>query len=204
MNAQTAIYFSLLCLILAITPGPDMVLVLNFAVRRRYQGILAALGSSTGSLIWAVLVAIGVATYFDEHPSAAALLHFAGGLYLTYLGINEIWHYKKAGLDLPPASRPRTANAYLAGVTSCMLNVKVGLFFLVVAPQFAPDLEFDSVLLMGLIDGVVAFWCLSAIALIAHTITQSPKALGRTRMVTLVGGIAMVCFGFATLVSAIF
>ena len=51
-----------LCLLLSVTPGPDTFLVLRFSMTRRAAGMFSGLGSSVGTIVWAALVAVGLAT----------------------------------------------------------------------------------------------------------------------------------------------
>lgn len=86
MNASN--YFALLgvAVVLAVTPGPDTLLTLQYALRQQRAGVLAALGTTTGIFVWATLVAAGVATFLQDSPGAFHALRVLGGTYLFYLG----------------------------------------------------------------------------------------------------------------------
>ena len=62
MSTSLLLGFVGLCLLLAITPGPDTFLVLRYAMAGRRPAIAASLGSALGGIAWAVVVAAGVAT----------------------------------------------------------------------------------------------------------------------------------------------
>jgi hypothetical protein len=56
MTASMIITFAGLCLLLAMTPGPDSFLVLRFSLQSARSGVAAAAGSALGSLVWAFAV----------------------------------------------------------------------------------------------------------------------------------------------------
>ncbi|GAA1120374.1 LysE family translocator [Arthrobacter flavus] len=88
----TSNYLALLgvAIVLALTPGPDTLLTLKYALRRRRAGFFSALGSAVGVFGWAALVAAGVATFFQDSPMAFNALRVVGGLYLFYLGYRSL------------------------------------------------------------------------------------------------------------------
>jgi threonine/homoserine/homoserine lactone efflux protein len=163
--------FTLLCLLLAVTPGPDTFLVLRYGLAGARPGIAAAAGSGLGSLFWAATVAVGLAAALRDCATAFAAVKAAGGIYLLYLG--------GVGLLRRPAEGPSTApvrvrarstsggTALRSGFYSCLLNPKVGLFFLAIVPQIIPaeGVSSAAILLLGLIDGIVAALWLSVVAI---------------------------------------
>lgn len=89
---DTPNYLALLAVaaILAITPGPDTLLTLQYALRRRSAGIFAAAGSASGIFVWAGLVAAGVAAFLQDSPVAFHILRVLGSAYLFYLGYRTL------------------------------------------------------------------------------------------------------------------
>lgn len=85
-------YLALLgvAVVLAITPGPDTLLTLQYALRKRSAGLFAALGAASGIFVWAALVAAGVATFLQNSPMAFYTLRVLGGAYLFYLGYRTL------------------------------------------------------------------------------------------------------------------
>ncbi|MHA7241542.1 LysE family translocator [Arthrobacter sp. TMS1-12-1] len=85
-------YLALLgvAVILAITPGPDTLLTLQYALRRPSAGLFAALGSASGIFVWAALVAAGIAAFLQDSPVAFHTLRVLGGAYLFYLGYRTL------------------------------------------------------------------------------------------------------------------
>ena len=156
-----------MCLLLAITPGPDTFLVLRHGLGGMRFGVLAAVGSAIGSIFWALVVALGLARLLNSSHEAFLVVRIAGGIYLLYLGIVGFLRRDEVidtGEDRPMMWRWSTS--LRSGVFSCLLNPKVGLFFLAVVPQFLPAqaINVSTIMLLGLIDAVVAFVWLMAIA----------------------------------------
>lgn len=82
-------YFALVgvAVILAVTPGPDTMLSLRYALSSRRAGLGAATGSSLAAFVWAALAATGLAALFDTSPLAYEILSLVGGAYLVILGL---------------------------------------------------------------------------------------------------------------------
>jgi len=171
MTAASLLAFASLCVVLAITPGPDTFLVLRFSLSRPSAGIAASVGSAVGSLGWALAVALGLAALLEQSAELYRILKIVGGLYLVYLGVMAFIASRKnhSGGVEPTARRTSLHGGFAAGALSTMTNPKVGLFFLAVAPQFVPHdgSTIGSTLLLGAIDAVVGSLYLVAVALLA-------------------------------------
>nr|WP_281069712.1 LysE family transporter [Nesterenkonia lacusekhoensis] len=74
-------------MVLAVTPGPDTMLSLRYALSSRRAGLGAATGSSMAAFVWAALAATGLAALFETSPMAYEILSLVGGLYLVLLGV---------------------------------------------------------------------------------------------------------------------
>ncbi|MBV1705366.1 MAG: LysE family translocator [Hyphomicrobiales bacterium] len=128
--------YTLACVVLALTPGPDMTLFLARTVSGgRAHGFAAMLGAATGLVFHATIAALGVSALIAASPSAFGVLKVGGALYLLWLGFNAIRH--GAALRVGGPEAPGTARgAYLAGVAINLTNPKVILFFIGFLPQF--------------------------------------------------------------------
>jgi threonine/homoserine/homoserine lactone efflux protein len=171
MTAASLLAFAGLCLVLAITPGPDTFLVLRFSLSRPGAGIAAAAGSALGSLMWALAVALGLAALLEQSAELYRVLKIVGGLYLVYLGVAAFIAGRKSraqGVE-PTVRRASLRSGFLAGTLSTMTNPKVGLFFLAIAPQFVPHdgAAIPNTLLLGAIDAAVGSLYLVVVALLA-------------------------------------
>ncbi|MGK5641723.1 LysE family translocator [Streptomyces sp. URMC 126] len=159
--------FALFSLLVTVSPGPDLVLVLRNCLRGgRRAGAATGLGAAVGSLGWGVAAAFGLAATLQRWDAAFTFVKLAGAAYLVFLGAQALWAQRRAvalSQEPPPALVPEdgalgAGAAFRQGVLSCLLNPKVGVFFVAVAPQFLPDgaSPLATTLLFGVIDAVIA------------------------------------------------
>ncbi|MQY17983.1 LysE family translocator [Nocardia macrotermitis] len=172
MSVSLLLGFLGLCVLLALTPGPDTLLVLRYAIAGRRPAVAAAVGCALGGIAWAVVVAAGVAALLEQSATAYRVLKVVGGIYLVYLGIRTLRDHRRARADAEAQRRPEsgetlsggalsgraasTRSAAVAGVLSCLSNPKVGLFYLAVLPQFLTRVTFGATLTLGVIESCVA------------------------------------------------
>ncbi|GAA1439677.1 LysE family translocator [Leifsonia poae] len=170
MTAASILAFAGLCAVLALTPGPDTFLILRYSLVRMRAGIAASIGSAIGSLIWAAAVAFGLAALLEQSAEAYRIIKIVGGLYLVYLGVSAFLASRRGAgrLELEPP-RVRLHSSLIAGAVSTLLNPKVGLFFLAVAPQFIPQdgAAIGNTMLLGAVDALVALVYLAVVSVLA-------------------------------------
>jgi threonine/homoserine/homoserine lactone efflux protein len=197
-----------LCVVLAVTPGPDSFLILRFSLRKLSSGIAASFGSAVGYLVWALLVAVGLAALIEQSAVAYRGLKVLGGIYLIYLGIKAIrGDRKKPSATVPDAASLVHARAWsscAAGLTSTMLNPKVGLFFLAVVPQFLPrdGSVFAVTMLLGATLGAIVLIYLGALCLLAAKANAWLNRPRVTRNMEISSGGILGVLGIGTAVSA--
>jgi len=130
--------YLLACLVLVVTPGPDMAFVLGQTLAGgARRGWAATAGVYGGVLVHIALAAAGVAALVAAHPALFTALRIAGAAYLVVLGVQAI----RAALrgdhgGTGPAAAPSLGAAFRQGFVTNLLNPKVGLFFLAFVPLF--------------------------------------------------------------------
>ncbi|KUL46021.1 lysine transporter LysE [Streptomyces sp. NRRL F-4489] len=168
--------FSLFALLVTMAPGPDTLLVLRNCLRGgRFSGIATALGAAAGSLAWAVAAAVGLAAVLQRWDVAFTAIRLAGAAYLIFLGVQSLWAYRRGAGGRPEVPGkptgpvPTTGRAFRQGVLSCLLNPKVGIFFVAVVPQFLPNghSALSATLVLGVIDAAIAALWLTLVAVFA-------------------------------------
>ena len=135
--------FALFAAVLTVTPGLDTMLVLRTAAVVGRRGGLAAVGGiALGCLVWAVASALGVTAVLAASRLAFEALRIAGVVYLCWLGARALWRARRIGPgagDEPEGPRELSwPRAFRTGLTTNLVNPKVGVFYLSVMPQFLP------------------------------------------------------------------
>jgi RhtB (resistance to homoserine/threonine) family protein len=130
--------------LLTITPGADMALVMRHAFGGGTRpAFLASLGIGLGCLIWGAASALGVAVIFAHSYLAFAVLKYAGGAYLVYLGGLALHAAVRAQSRVEVATAATSAkavNAFAQGLLTNLTNPKVAVFYVTFLPQFiVPD-----------------------------------------------------------------
>lgn len=220
MSLLTILAFSGLCLVLALTPGPDTFLVLRYSMARARDGFAAAVGCSLGSLVWAGLVAVGLATLMEQSAEVFRIVKIVGGLYLIYLGVMAFVATLRSaraaaaaasgdasaegGAESPaaPATGGWSLRSLLAGMLSTLLNPKVGLFFLAVVPQFVPaNAGLGETMLLGAVDALVSVAYLGVVVLLASRMVAWLKRPRVTRALERVSAGILAALGIGTVVA---
>lgn len=68
------------------SPGPNIMAVIGTSMEAgRKSGISLALGVATGSLLWAILAAVGLSALLSTYASALFFIKLFGGAYLLWL-----------------------------------------------------------------------------------------------------------------------
>lgn len=178
---QALLGFTVVSIIVVLTPGPDTMIVLRFGVGGgRRAGVWSAIGAATGSLAWGVLAGLGLAAALQRWDLAYTIIRLAGAAYLIYLGLqallqrrhstggtnHDTYHDAKGS-----GARFTTAQAVRTGLMSDLLNPKQGLFFVAVAPQFIPPgyPPMEMTMSFAAIDATVAvLWLTLLGGLAAH------------------------------------
>ena len=137
--------FAIFAAVLTVTPGLDTMLVLRTtALTGRRAGLGAVTGIALGCMVWAVASALGVTAVLATSRVAFEVLRIAGVAYLCWLGGRALWPGRRATDDavaldeLASMVDPGGSRAFRTGLTTNLLNPKVGVFYLSVMPQFLP------------------------------------------------------------------
>ncbi|MCU4186372.1 LysE family translocator [Acidiferrimicrobium sp. IK] len=132
--------FTVAAVLIVLLPGPDTLVVVRNLIRGgRRTGALTAAGVLTGLAVWVLAAALGLSALLRASHDGYLALRVAGGCYLVWLGVQS-WRSRgaPASLDDTPKRPPRWRTGYAAGVTTDLLNPKVGVFFVTFLPGFIP------------------------------------------------------------------
>ncbi len=129
--------FTLACVILAVTPGPDMTLFVSRALSQgRAAGFMSMAGALMGSVVHTMLVAFGLSALIAASATAFFVVKLVGALYLLWLAVQTIRHGSALTVSSQQGTTRSLRRVFLAGLTVNLLNPKIALFFLTFLPQF--------------------------------------------------------------------
>jgi len=179
INALPA--FLLAVLVIAASPGPAIVLILQRAGAHGFRAAIpTVLGLEAGLFIWALAAGTGMAALVAASEAAFLVLRVVGALFLIYLGVKAVragWRMR--GRDdaepLPPVEPPKGHRAFAEGLIVQLANPKAAVFLFAFYPQFVPadgpvllstitlgaiQVSFETVLYLGLaaVVGSASAW----------------------------------------------
>ena len=132
-------------LVLAVSPGPDLVLISSYSLSKGFvAGLMVSVGVLLAGIIQTLLVSLGLGQVMESLPMLAFLVKFVGVLYFSYLGVVLIrkWHLNE---EYKNYHRSVKEQAYIAlilhGCLNNLLNPKALLFFSLFLPQFTSGLS---------------------------------------------------------------
>ncbi len=187
---QAFVSFLVVAAVATAIPGPDTFVVLRTALTGGPRaGTWAAGGSGVGNVVWGSASALGVAALLAASATAFSALKLAGAAYLVLLGAQALRAAARGdslASDAGGGGALSPAAAFRRGLASDLLNVKVGLFWTALVPQFvgaqsSPMLPVAMVVAMG---AMVFAW----LATSAHLAARLSAALKRRRSSRLVNG----------------
>ena len=206
LSLQEALAFLVLCVGLALAPGPNLAVVLHSATRGGVRTATAsAVGLTASKTVWAIASLVGVAQVLSASAELYALLRVLGGLYLVYLGLAMIWSSRRPRDGLASgrgAHRPqRLRDAARSGAVTDLLNPKVGAFYLAVFPQFIGPAD-PVILTAALLLLLHAAVLMGYYPLVAWLSVRARDVSARSAIRPRIVGAGLVASGGALVVSA--
>ena len=120
--------------VLVLMPGPNLALIVaNSLAYGRREGVLTALGTTTGTTLQLMLVVLGLGMLLELAADALNYLRWLGVLYLLWLGV-KTFREPPAELGNTTARRRLFGRSMLIAVA----NPKTLLFNAAFLPQFMP------------------------------------------------------------------
>lgn len=189
----TLVSFAVTAIVLIVLPGPDTTVVLRAIARNgRAGGVHTAAGVCCGLLTWLLAAVAGLSALLAASRGGYDALKLAGAVYLGWLGVRTLLASMRARSDsgatdvetsgtpavsngsatgARPGRSPFARGGFLIGLTTDMLNPKVGVLFVTLMPQFVPHGEPVTrfILLLGaLYIAGTAMWFMLLIRLAAR------------------------------------
>src|ERR1700761_2092676 len=185
MGVENFLTFIIAATIFAITPGLDIMFILNKSIGQgKKAGIYATLGINTGVLVHTIFAALGLSLIIARSVLAFSVLKYLGAAYLVYLGISKLIS-KETLFKTEVSNKPASTNKqnYISGLINNVLNPKVALFVLAFFPQFIRRESINSpipFIVLGVTYALIGITCLLLLTLFASTFSKrladNPKA----------------------------
>jgi threonine/homoserine/homoserine lactone efflux protein len=120
-----------------VVPGSNTIYVVSRTIAYGvWHGVYAAFAIGLGSLLYALIVALGLGTIIANRPEVLMGVQLMGAGYLLYLGIQTV---RTVHIDDGTERTEHTAggsHTFGEALMVCLLNPKVVVFLLAFLPQF--------------------------------------------------------------------
>jgi len=132
--------YTLACLLLVISPGPDNILAIGRGLSQgKFAACLSGAASGTGILFHILTATFGLTLLIQTSELAFTIVKFAGACYLIWLGVKVL--RSRSLINLTPTDKQPLTSIFTTGFLSAALNPKPGMFVLAFIPQFVnPEL----------------------------------------------------------------
>jgi threonine/homoserine/homoserine lactone efflux protein len=206
MIVNDILAFSLIALLLVISPGPNGVLILKTASSQgQRSSILNIFGLTTATFFHGALSIFGFSALLMQSAELFFIIKILGAGYLFYIGVKAIINsYKTTDTDtktneiakLKPIPQKQGLGYFNEGFITQILNPKVSMFYLAAFPQFiSPDnfSYFSAFSLVAIHASIIFMWFLG-VTLVIEKIKSSAKNTKLGNWVQRISGTAMIYF----------
>lgn len=181
----TMLNYSLACLVLFITPGPDMSFFLAKTMQGgRRAGIAAMSGASFGNLVHSMAAAFGLSALIAASATAFTVVKLVGALYLLWMAYEAIRHGSALNIERGDPKDISISRTFLQGLGVNLTNPKIILFYLTFLPQFVVASDphaAEKLLFLGVYFVIFALPLAVGLILVAEkfidTMRRNPKIM---------------------------
>ena len=172
--AHDLLIFAAACLLMVLTPGPNMIYLISRSIcQGRQAGVTSLLGVVAGFFVHMFAAAAGLTAVFLAVPMAYEALKWAGALYLLWMAWQAVRPGARSPFQAQDLAPDSTSKLMTMGFMTSVLNPKVAVFYLSVFPQFITPEHgsmFTQSIVLGLTQISVSFTVNLLIALFASGI----------------------------------
>lgn len=193
--------FLITVLIICITPGIDMMFILNRSISQsRDAGIYSALGVSVGAVVHTVLSGLGLSVILQTSVVLFTIIKIVGAVYLIYLGI-QMFISKQSSISIKKTVYQSRRKLFVQGVITNVTNPKVALFFISFIPQFiSVDNQYGPIpfLILGSIFAVMGAITSFIIAIFSSSLTTKLRDnIVAEKIINKISGAVFVILGIS-------
>jgi threonine/homoserine/homoserine lactone efflux protein len=138
MSPEILIAFVAACVLLGLTPGPNMSLIIANTLRGGLaSGFVTLAGTTTGLALLVAAAALGTSSVLVFMSEWFDVIRWLGALYLVFLGARQLWQFwQRRRNPAQPLTVSSRSGAYVQGLLVSLSNPKVLLFLGAFLPQF--------------------------------------------------------------------
>src|SRR5262245_24074686 len=137
MSAEILLAFVAACVLLALTPGPNMALMIGNTLSSGLRaGLVTLAGTTTGLALLVAAAAAGMTSVMVFMSTWFDAVRWAGAIYLVYLGGRQLLRLWRRVDEPQPARAGSKRGWYIQGLLVSLSNPKVILFLGAFLPQF--------------------------------------------------------------------
>ncbi len=193
--------FLITVLIICITPGIDMMFILNRSISQgRDAGIYSALGVSVGAVVHTVLSGLGLSVILQTSVVLFTIIKIVGAVYLIYLGI-QMFISKQSSISIKKTVYQSRRKLFVQGVITNVTNPKLALFFISFIPQFiSVDNQYGPIpfLILGSIFAVMGAITSFIIAIFSSSLTTKLREnIVAEKIINKISGAVFVILGIS-------
>lgn len=202
MDPIQIISFTLVALLLVVSPGPNgMLIAKTVPLAGRAAGFANVAGFLVAFYLHGTLSILGISVILTKSAEAFFVFKMLGALYLIWIGLKALisaFTKVEAAKPLLRSSLKRTLNgAFFEGFLTNALNPKVSMFYLAAFPQFIPAGE--SAIAYGFmlvsIHAVMNMLWFAAMVIIFARLSAAAKHAFFQNAIKLLTGIIFIGFG---------
>jgi len=189
--------FAATSVLLAATPGPDIIYVITRGLTQgRSSALAAAAGFSLGNIVHTAFVILGISALIKASAVAFTAVKILGAVYLMYIGYKIFRSGSSQAEKDTKLLSPKTV--FIQSVTANILNPKVAVFFIALFPQFVRTQNGQESLQMAMLGGVFivcTFLVFGACALFSGQIGEFLKKRSGAGLLNKAAGGALIGLG---------
>jgi threonine/homoserine/homoserine lactone efflux protein len=134
---STLLAFALTCVVIEITPGPNMAWLAALSLSRGWRtGLAAVAGIALGLSAYGIAAALGVAAIIENSTFLYETLRWGGVVYLLWLAWDAWVTADETAPEGAAVSNHERASAFRRGLITNLLNPKAAVFYVAMLPDF--------------------------------------------------------------------
>ncbi|KAB8028576.1 LysE family translocator [Fluviispira multicolorata] len=197
--------FTWTVLLLAYSPGPNVVLMINNGLKYKLNNALFAVpGTALALLFFAAITVFCVGGILTISPNFFLVLKIIGALYLFYLGIKSFMSKGKVNFAVGAAVVEKSKKSLFSeAFLCCITNPKVLFIYVALIPQFITHNDSAFLQLINLCIIQIIVTCVSMLTYLLVARKASGFLENKARYISIFSGLVMCFFGVTLLISKI-